>query len=32
MGKVFQACKLRMIWDEYTMAHKKALEALDRTL
>ncbi|XP_067129653.1 uncharacterized protein [Centruroides vittatus] len=31
MGKVLQTCKL-IIWDECTMAHKKALEALDRTL
>ncbi|XP_059169815.1 uncharacterized protein LOC131951424 [Physella acuta] len=31
MGKVLQTCEL-IIWDECTMAHKKALEALDRTL
>ena len=31
MGKVLQTCKL-IIWDECTMAHKKALKALDRTL
>ncbi|BHF83009.1 hypothetical protein SprV_0802615000 [Sparganum proliferum] len=31
MGKVLQKCKLT-VWDECTMAHKKALEALDRTL
>ncbi|UYV78242.1 hypothetical protein LAZ67_16000650 [Cordylochernes scorpioides] len=31
MGKVLQTCKL-IIWDECTMAHKKGLEALDRTL
>ncbi|BHF84822.1 hypothetical protein SprV_0902797400 [Sparganum proliferum] len=31
MGKVLQKCKL-IVWDECTMAHKKALEALDRTL
>ena len=31
MGKVFQSCQL-IIWDECTMAHKKALEALDHTL
>ena len=31
MGKVLQSCQL-IIWDECTMAHKKALEALHRTL
>ncbi|GBP75981.1 ATP-dependent DNA helicase pif1 [Eumeta japonica] len=31
MAKVLQQCRL-IIWDEYTMAHKKSLEALDRTL
>ncbi|XP_023315517.1 uncharacterized protein LOC111693855 [Trichogramma pretiosum] len=31
MGKILQTCQL-IIWDECTMAHKKALEALDRTL
>ncbi|GFU32386.1 ATP-dependent DNA helicase [Trichonephila clavipes] len=31
MGKVLQTCKI-IIWDECTMSHKKALEALDRTL
>lgn len=31
MGKVLQQCKL-IVWDECTMAHKKSLEALDRTL
>ncbi|UYV77959.1 hypothetical protein LAZ67_15003037 [Cordylochernes scorpioides] len=31
MGKVLQTCKL-IIWDECTMAQKKGLEALDRTL
>ncbi|XP_066228790.1 ATP-dependent DNA helicase PIF1-like [Saccopteryx leptura] len=31
MGKVLQKCKLT-VWDEYTMAHKKLLEALDRSL
>jgi hypothetical protein len=31
MGKVLQSCQL-IIWDESTMAHKKALEALNRTL
>ncbi|XP_073826793.1 uncharacterized protein [Musca autumnalis] len=31
MGKVLQSCKI-IIWDECTMAHKKSLEALDRTL
>ncbi|XP_067140991.1 ATP-dependent DNA helicase pif1-like [Centruroides vittatus] len=30
MSKVLQTCKL-IIWDECTMAHKKALEVLDRT-
>ncbi|XP_050339701.1 uncharacterized protein LOC126766040 [Bactrocera neohumeralis] len=31
MGKVLQQCKL-IVWDECTMAHKKSVEALDRTL
>ncbi|GFW35042.1 ATP-dependent DNA helicase [Trichonephila clavipes] len=31
MGKVLQTCQI-IIWDECTMPHKKALEALDRTL
>ncbi|GFV41645.1 ATP-dependent DNA helicase PIF6 [Trichonephila clavipes] len=31
MGKVLQTCQI-IIWDECTMSHKKALEALDRTL
>ncbi|GFV80265.1 ATP-dependent DNA helicase [Trichonephila clavipes] len=31
MVKVLQTCQI-IIWDEYTMSHKKALEALDRTL
>ncbi|GFX97338.1 ATP-dependent DNA helicase [Trichonephila clavipes] len=31
MGKVLQMCQI-IIWDECTMSHKKALEALDRTL
>ncbi|GFY26457.1 ATP-dependent DNA helicase PIF1 [Trichonephila clavipes] len=31
MGKVLQTCEI-IIWDECTMSHKKALEALDRTL
>ncbi len=31
MGKVLQQCKL-IVWDECTMAHKKSLEALDRSL
>ncbi|KAF2893481.1 hypothetical protein ILUMI_12691 [Ignelater luminosus] len=31
MAKVLQNCKI-IIWDECTMAHKRALEALDRTL
>lgn len=31
MGKVLRICEL-IIWDECTMAHKKALEALDRSL
>ncbi|CAF3889485.1 unnamed protein product [Rotaria magnacalcarata] len=30
-AKVLQECKL-IVWDECTMAHKQALEALDRTL
>jgi len=30
MAKVLQTCKL-LIWDECTMAHKKSLEALNRT-
>ncbi|GFR29909.1 ATP-dependent DNA helicase [Trichonephila clavata] len=31
MGKILQKCKL-IVWDECTMAHKKSLEALDRSL
>lgn len=31
MGRVLQMCEL-IVWDECTMAHKKALESLDRTL
>ncbi|XP_058817140.1 uncharacterized protein LOC131680442 [Topomyia yanbarensis] len=31
MATVLRTCKL-IIWDECTMAHKRALEALDRTL
>lgn len=31
MAKVLQQCKL-IVWDECTMAHKKSLEALDRTM
>jgi len=31
MAKVLQNCKI-IIWDECTMAHKRVLEALDRTL
>jgi len=31
MDKILQTCKI-IIWDECTMSHKKALEALDRTL
>ncbi|XP_053961429.1 ATP-dependent DNA helicase PIF7-like [Anastrepha ludens] len=31
MGKVLPTCQI-IIWDECTMSHKKALEALDRTL
>ncbi|GFV61162.1 ATP-dependent DNA helicase [Trichonephila clavipes] len=31
MGKVLQTCQI-IIWYECTMSHKKALEALDRTL
>ncbi|CAD6208527.1 GSCOCG00010529001-RA-CDS, partial [Cotesia congregata] len=31
MARVLQNCKV-IIWDECTMAHKRALEALDRTL
>ena len=31
MAKVLQQCQL-IVWDECTMAHKKSLEALDRTL
>ncbi|XP_075444603.1 uncharacterized protein LOC142488115 [Ascaphus truei] len=30
-ARVLQTCKL-IVWDECTMAHKKSLEALDRTL
>lgn len=31
MGKVLQRCEL-IVWDECTMAHKKSLEAFDRTM
>lgn len=31
MGKVLQSCQL-VVWDKCTMAHKNALEALNRTL
>lgn len=31
MAKVLQQCKI-IVWDECTMAHKKSLEALDRTM
>ncbi|XP_055589718.1 ATP-dependent DNA helicase pif1-like [Uranotaenia lowii] len=31
MAKLLQSCKI-IIWDECTMAHKRALEALDRTM
>ncbi|GFW76676.1 ATP-dependent DNA helicase [Trichonephila clavipes] len=31
MGEVLQKCKL-IVWDECTMAHKKLLEAVDRSL
>lgn len=31
MGRLLQQCKL-IVWDECTMAHKKSVEALDRTL
>ncbi|XP_044592065.1 uncharacterized protein LOC123270186 [Cotesia glomerata] len=31
MAKILQVCKL-IVWDECTMAHKRSLEALDRTL
>ncbi|UYV66834.1 hypothetical protein LAZ67_4003034 [Cordylochernes scorpioides] len=31
MGKVLRSCQL-IIWDDCTMAHKKSLEALNRTL
>ncbi|XP_073986276.1 uncharacterized protein [Rhodnius prolixus] len=31
LGKLLRSCQL-IIWDECTMAHKKSLEALDRTL
>ena len=30
-GKLLQTCKL-IIWDEATMSHKRAVEALDRTM
>lgn len=30
MAKVLQQCQI-IVWDESTMAHKKSLEALDRT-
>ena len=31
MTKILQQCNL-IVWDESTMAHKKSLEALDRTM
>jgi hypothetical protein len=31
MAMILKTCQI-IIWDEYTMAHKKGLEALDRTL
>lgn len=31
MSKILQVCKL-IVWDECIMAHKRSLEALDRTL
>ncbi|XP_043259365.1 uncharacterized protein LOC122403185 [Colletes gigas] len=31
MGKVLQCCKI-IIWDECTMVHKRALEAVNRTM
>jgi len=31
MAKLIQECKL-IVWDEYTMVHKKAIEALNRSL
>lgn len=31
MAKLIQECKL-LVWDECTMAHKKAIEALNRSL
>lgn len=31
MARVLQTCRI-IIWDECTMAHKRALEALDRTM
>lgn len=31
MAKILKVCKL-IVWDECTMAHKRSLEALDRTL
>ena len=31
MAKVLQQCKL-IVWDKCTMAHKKSLEALERTM
>ncbi|XP_045536286.1 uncharacterized protein LOC106720810 [Papilio machaon] len=30
-GKMLQQCKL-LVWDECTMSHKRAIEALDRTM
>ncbi|GBP82707.1 hypothetical protein EVAR_64595_1 [Eumeta japonica] len=30
-GRMLQQCKL-LVWDECTMAHKRAIEALDRTI
>lgn len=31
MAKILQVCKL-IVWDECTMAHKRSLKALDKTL
>ncbi|KAI8117899.1 hypothetical protein CVS40_10370 [Lucilia cuprina] len=31
MGKILQICKI-IVWNEYTMTHKKSLEAHNRTL
>ncbi|GBP26628.1 hypothetical protein EVAR_18265_1 [Eumeta japonica] len=30
-GRMLQQCKL-LVWDEYNMSHKRAIEALDRTI